>query len=359
MQQDTLKIHAPNNQLNVGKIDITTTNQLRTPVLQLENKTPKHLTQEPTVFVRPKITYQKLSHNDSIYLNLISAESDNLFDSELSFETDLPITQNIAPDINKNEEVVQSTTIDTTQKVTQATLIDTVETITIQPVVSNMRIRSTNQFEGSKDWLSGFILFAILIAGIVKLTSGKYLNDIFSSIRYQQSATKLFSTFNVQNQKPAWALSFLFLLSTSLLVFEYTMVMGRHPESLSHFSFLLIIFAGIFLFSLIKNSLYRFVGFVFNTRTDTKSYLFNAELLNKAFGIGMLPIISVVPYVDQLTATFLLKASLVLFILMYIVQLLRGVKIILRSPISIFYMFLYFCALEILPLVILIKILIY
>nr|WP_321406681.1 DUF4271 domain-containing protein [uncultured Carboxylicivirga sp.] len=358
IQQDTTKVITPGNQLNVGEINISNTNQLRTPVLQIEDHTPRHLTQQQPVFARPKITYQQLTHKDSIYLNLIPAESDNIFDAELSFETELPSKETNLKELTPKIEVVKEEVAQIQPEEEQITVKDTVETITVQPLPNRIKIRSANQFEGSKDWLSGFIILAILIAGLVKLTSGKYLNDIFSSIRYQQSASKLFTTFNVQNQKPGWALSFLFILSTSLLIFEYTMVMGRQPENISHFYFLLVIFGGIIVYSFLKKTIYHFVGFVFDTTTDTKTYIFNAELLNKAFGISMLPIISVVPFVDQLTATFLLKAGLVLFVLMYLVQLLRGVKIILRSPLSIFYMFLYFCALEILPLAILIKIMI-
>ena len=356
IQQDTTKAKTPNQQLNVGEIEVSSS-QLRTPVLQIENETPRHLIQQKPVFIKPKISYQKLSHKDSIYLNLLPSESDNIFDSELSFETERPVAEIIKKDEasseNKNVKKVENKSVEA-----QESKIDTIETITVAPIPTPIKIRSTNQFEGSKDWLSGFIVLAILIAGVVKVTSGKYLNDIFSSIRYQQSAFKLFSTLNLQNQKPGWALSFLFILSTSLLIFEYTLVMGRQPEEISHFLFLAGIFGGIILYAFLKRITYQLVGYIFDTLTDTKSYLFNAELLNKAFGVSILPIISIVPFVDQVTATLLLKVGLVLFALMYLVQLLRGVKIILRSPLSIYYMFLYFCALEILPLAILIKILI-
>jgi len=207
--------------------------------------------------------------------------------------------------------------------------------------------------------LSVFIILALVIAGFVKLSAGKYLSDLFSSIRYQQSASKLFSSVNVQNQKPAWALTILFFLSTSLLIFEFAHVGGKTPELLSPFIFFLLVIAGIIVYFLLKNILYRLVAYVFDTETPTKEYLFNANMLSKVFGMASLPIVCIVPFVDALTATFLVKSGLALFIIMYMIQLLRGAKIILHSPLSIFYMFLYFCALEILPLSILIKVMIY
>ncbi len=354
--QDTTQLNTTPQNVSIDT-GISTNTSLRTQVMQMDSTVPAHL-QEPKIIYKPKISYQSLSHNDSIYLNLIPSDKDGLFDAELKFEASNSPRE--TPQTNTSETLVKQDTagVKKTEIKTNNLQKDSAVLITSTPHSSPIKLRKSNPFDGSKDWLSGFILLILIIAGAVKLSAGKYINDLFSSIRYQQSASKLFSTFNVQNQKPGWALTALFILVTSLLVFEYTLVMGKHPESGSNFIFLLTILGGIILFFTIKTILYRFVAFVFDTITETKEYLFNADLLSKAFGLTLLPIVSVVPFVDQLTGTFLLKAGLVLFILMYVIQLLRGVKIILRSPLSIFYMFLYFCALEILPLSILIKVMI-
>lgn len=355
-QQDSTQIRIKADKLGLIKTDISTNTHLRTPVIKLKNKVPKHLIQTQTIKINPKTQYQKLNHNDSIYLNLIPTESDKLFDNKLSFKITPPSSGELTASSEK-ESLSTPDTLKKEQLTIKTAKPDNLKTITIQPSQSNpIKIRSSNHFEGSKEWLSGFIILALLIAGLVKLTAGRYLNDIFSSIRYQQSATKLFSTYNIQNQKPSWALSALFILCTSLLIFEYTMVMSQQPESTSNIGFFLFIFACVFSYFLFKSIAYRFVAFIFDTLTDTKAYLFNSDLLNKTFGIIILPLVSIVPFIDQRTAGFLLKAGIALFILMYAVQLLRGVKIILHSPLSIFYMFLYFCVLEILPLSILIKI---
>ncbi len=350
-QQDSIQVHVQDKSLQDVGIKIAPSS-LRAPVMQIDTTKPAHLTQPKPVWVKPRITYQKLNHNDSIYLNLIQADSDHIFDSEHSFKSVISNNETVA--IIDEKEELASAPIDTVPIQPEISR-ENIETVTIAPESTATKTRGNNQFNECKEWLSGFILFSLIIAGAIKLTSGKYLNDIFSSIRYQQSATKLFSTFNVQNQKPGIGLSVIFIINSSLLVFEYAMVLGRQPQSMSSFLFLLMIIGGIILFFIGKSIIYRFIGFVFDTMVSTKAYLFNSDLLNKAFGLALLPFVAAVPFVDIITATFLLKAALALFLLMYVVQLLRGVKIILHSPLSIFYMFLYFCALEILPLSILIK----
>lgn len=319
---------------------------LRTPIQEVTVKQPKYLQLEQKAKSK-KINYRTWSSEDSVYFNLKTGESSG----KLHIIPHLMDEQHEINPTSLSDEVVEKVM---EQKAVTAQF-DTVASVPPPPVI----VRKGSPFEHSKEWLAGFILLALIIAGVVKLTAGKYLSDLFSSIRYQQSATKLFFSGNLQNQKPSLALTFLFFLSTSMLIFEFTHLGGKIPERLSPFVFFLLVNLGVIGYFFIKNILYRFTAVVFDAQQSTKEYLFNANMLSKVFGISCLPIVCVVPFVDVLTATFLLKAGLVLFFIMYIIQLLRGAKIILRSPLSIFYMFLYFCALEILPLSILIKVMIY
>jgi len=330
----------------VRKDSMATNASLRTPIQQIEVKEPKHL-QVKTQFRPKKIEYKTWSREDSIYLNLIQSQDKEFFEeiTIVSSPTHAVASKSSEAYLDPRLESEDSIVITEVEQTTQPA----------PPV----KVRKSSPFQESKDWLSGFILLALIIAGFVKLSAGKYLSDLFSSIRYQQSASKLYSTFNLQNEKPGWALTVLFFLGSSLLIFEYAFLGGKSPERISPFVFFLLINVGIVLYFLLKNLLYRFVAFVFDAQQGTQEYIFNSNMLSKAFGIASLPVVCVVPFVDILTATFLLKVGLVLFLIMYFIQLLRGIKIILRTPLSIFYMFLYFCALEILPLSLLIKVMIY
>ncbi len=335
------------NQL-VNKDSLSTSSTLRTPIQQIEVKEPRHLqVQKQGRVSKPK--YKHWTHEDSVYFNLTASDVPDFFSSDIKSIEPSPFNQTVS------KEPLKLPKTNTEDSIT----IESPAVVITETPAPPVTIRKGSPFKESKDWLAGFILLAIIIAGFVKLTASKYLSDLFSSIRYQQSASKMFSTFNLQTQKPGWALTILFFLSTSLLVFEYAHLGGKTPEKLNTFTFFLVVHVGVILYFFLKNLLYRFVAYVFDCGDKTKEYTFNANMLSKAFGIACLPIVSIVPFVDILTATFLLKSGLVLFLIMYLIQLLRGAKIILHSPLSILYMFLYFCALEILPLSILIKVMIY
>ncbi len=318
---------------------------LRTPIQEVTEQQPRYMQMQQVARPR-KINYRTWSSEDSVYFNLKAAGTSDEWQSLPNLlDKQWQESSTVVSELSEPTKVSKDT----------VTTVNTIVSVPPPPVI----VRKGSPFEHSKDWLAGFIILALIIAGGVKLTAGKYLSDLFSSIRYQQSATKLFFSGNLQNQKPSWALTVLFFLSTSMLLFEFTHLGGKTPERISPFIFFLLVNIGVVGYFFVKNILYRFTATVFDVQQATKEYLFNANMLSKVFGIACLPIVCVVPFVDVLTATFLLKAGLVLFLIMYIIQLLRGVKIILRSPLSIFYMFLYFCALEILPLSILIKVMIY
>ncbi len=326
-----------------SKDSIAINSSLRTPIQEVEAKQPKHLQLNKCQPWPQKVVYETWTREDSVYFNLVQSEAGVFFHK-------LQVTSSETEGIVSEDTTVLDVSV-------QNIAAGRVKNTTIPDELVN--IRKGSPLQDSKDWLSGVILLVLIIAGFVKLYSGKYISDLFSSIRYQQSASKLFSTFNMQNEKPGWALTILFFLGASLFVFEYVYLGGRSPKQIRPFIFFLLINAGIILYFLLKSLLYRFVAFVFDTQQGTKEYIFNANLLSKAFGIVTLPVVCVVPFVDVLTATFLLKVGFFMFLIMYFIQLIRGAKIILRTPLSIFYMFLYFCALEILPLSLLIKVMIY
>lgn len=349
MEQPTVtyqQVQTVDSQQVVVSDSLATSKTLRTPIQHVTVAEPKHLKVQRVFRPKKKIEYRTWSAEDSVYFNLQPSDSAD----EISSIT-TPVAK-MPPSAVASEKSTDAPE----QVVDSAVLVK--DTIVVEPAPPILQ-RKGSPFADSKDWLSGFVLLALIIAGLIKLSAGRYLSDLFSSIRYQQSASKLFSSGNLQNQKPAWALTVLFFLTTSMLIFEFAHIAGKSPQRFSPFIFFLLVNAGVVGYFFIKNLLYRFVAAVFEAQQATKEYLFNANMLSKVFGIACLPIVSVVPFVDVLTATFILKAGLALFIIMYIIQLLRGAKIILTSTLSIFYMFLYFCALEILPLSILIKVLIY
>ena len=217
--------------------------------------------------------------------------------------------------------------------------------------------KSSSPLQKYNDWLSGFLIFSVVIIGFLRISSMKFLRDLFSSAFYSQAASKMYSSVNIRNSKPSFILSVLFFINTGIFIFEALVFYGETIFGQEGFSLLIIVWVILIVYDVIKGLLYRITGFVFETSFLTGEYLFNASMLSKVFAILLLPIISVIPFVNIWIVPNLIKLGVGMFIVLYIWQLFRGMKIFFQNTFSVFYMFLYFCALEILPLVILYKIL--
>ncbi len=207
------------------------------------------------------------------------------------------------------------------------------------------------------EWLAVLIILSIVATGILRLTSMKYLQELFRAAFNVQTANKMYTSVNIRNSKPSFALSALFIFNTGIFIFEALAFYGLSIFGQKGFTLLIFVWILLLTFGLIKSFLYRLTGFVFDTIQPSGEYLFTSSLLSKVYAIVLLPLISILPFVNIWMVPNLIKLGVGIFISLYILQLIRGAGIFLQNTFSVFYMFLYFCALEILPLVILYKIL--
>ncbi len=209
-----------------------------------------------------------------------------------------------------------------------------------------------------KDILSGMLLVSVAIVGLLRMTNYKYLRELFSAVVFGQNARKMKETVNLRNKKHAIILNFLFLFNSSIFAYQFISYYNIHTIFGNRLLIIPLIMGVLLTFGVLKSILYKFVAFVFEKEKQTSEYLFYTFLHNKVFSLVILPIALIIPYIDQEVLPMLFKLGFALFALMYLLQILRGIAIILNNVASLFYLFLYLCALEILPLVIMYKILI-
>lgn len=210
----------------------------------------------------------------------------------------------------------------------------------------------------SKDVVTGLLILSVAIVGVIRMTNNKYLRELFSSVLFGQYARKIQKTTNVRNQKAAFVLNALFLFNASIFIYQFVSYYKINTPVNQSLLLIPLSMGIVFSFGLIKGMLYLFVGFVFGSEKETRDYLFFSVLHNKIFALIILPVILVVPYIERQMLPILFNIGFGSFILLYFMQLFRGITIILKNTASLFYLFLYLCALEILPLIIMYSILI-
>jgi hypothetical protein len=139
------------------------------------------------------------------------------------------------------------------------------------------------------------------------------------------------------------AFSILFYLAAKLFTVNFNI------STVHYFQILAVILLLFF----IKNGFIRFLGIIFKTKKETKEYLRLQYVFNLSTGLFLLPLLIIVIY---LKLNLLLKISFVILLLLLVYRLIR-VIIYRISPtnFSVFYLILYLCTIEILPLLIFFK----
>jgi len=206
------------------------------------------------------------------------------------------------------------------------------------------------------DWTTWIILFLFLLLAFIRSSSEIYLSQIFQSAFNKKAANRLF------NEK----VNTLFHTSFLLDLF-YVMVTGLFIyQAVNHFSefssdeaiiYCGLIFLAFSFYVLIKFAAYRICGAIFDTASETSEYIFHAKTGNRIIGLILFPIVLFLFLLDGKYTEILLYFGIVLTLILSIIKILRGMIIIAQKVFPVYYMILYLCTLEILPLLIVGKIL--
>ncbi len=223
---------------------------------------------------------------------------------------------------------------------------------TVKTLSSNKEIKSSKYyFEGGADWLIFFIVFLVVLLVWIRLYYGKVIVRTFESAINQQSARKLIDERSNLLQKATVFLTLLYVLSSGLFIFELISFFHFKIFELKDFILFFFCTVSVFLFFIIKSFFYWFTGILVKSEKESYEFISNGNIFYKSTGIILLPIVSAIPYVPDNVAQILLYSGIAVFIASFIMRVIRGFVVSFRFKLSLFYSFLYFCALEILPVI--------
>ena len=202
--------------------------------------------------------------------------------------------------------------------------------------------------------LSGLLFFFAL----VKLLFGKYVNNLLGlvfrgSLRQKQIREQL-----LQTPLASLLLNIFFVLVAGLYIFFLVQHYQTAPAATGFWLLLLYCVLAIGLVYLVKFIVLKFTGWIFNMREAADTYIFIVFLVNKLLAIFLLPLVILLFFSINSWAGALLTLSYVMvgvfFAYRYIVSFApvrREVKV------SQFHFFMYLCAFEVIPLLLIYKVL--
>jgi hypothetical protein len=126
-------------------------------------------------------------------------------------------------------------------------------------------------------------------------------------------------------------------------------------SSINPFLALLIILLAFFSLRIFRFITIKSIGYISGQWDDVNLLYFNQLLFLRIIGLINVPVLFFLAYTDGTTHKIILLIALSLLCLSLILRSLRMFQVFIKKGFSIFYFLLYLCALEIIPLLILIK----
>ncbi|MDD4109476.1 MAG: DUF4271 domain-containing protein [Prolixibacteraceae bacterium] len=205
------------------------------------------------------------------------------------------------------------------------------------------------------DWLTILILLVLVVFASVRNSYSKYLGHLFQSIVNYSTTSRMFREKNYPAIHGAHMLDIFFYIIFS--IFMVQAVLYFPPVVTMRQLTLFFICIGITLiYYAVKRMAYKISGIITETGNEISEYLFNMDNMNRVAGLILFPVVVAGAFSPFMNTGITIYAGIFILLMLYFKLLYRGLKILFRKQFSIFYLFLYFCTLEIVPLVLLYKI---
>ncbi len=215
------------------------------------------------------------------------------------------------------------------------------------PVYMLMKARTTE----SKDTVFYLLAGLLFFVGFTKLLFPKYFQNTFrlffqTSFRQKQTRDQL-----LQQSLGSLLLNLLFFFSSACYL---TLVLEHYDWSVFPFwkllLYSLILLAVLYI---VKFIFLRFAGWIFNAKEGAETYIFIVFLINKIIGVMLIPFILVIAFAEPSLVDAAITASVILLIMLFVYRYFVSLKSFRRDlHISPFHFFLYLCGVEIVPLLI-------
>ncbi len=206
----------------------------------------------------------------------------------------------------------------------------------------------------TKDFVFYLLVALVLLLALVKVVFPKYFKNIFdiffqTSFRQKQTREQL-----TQDNIAALLLNVLFIFSSACFV-----ALIGHKFKVTKISFwqiFVVATIALTIIYLVKFLFTQFMGWIFNKTDIAQSYSFLVFIVNKIIGVVLIPFLFLIAYSAPKMESISFSVALMLIVFLFLYRFFSTYKnISSRLKINAIHFFLYFCSIEILPLLLMYK----
>jgi hypothetical protein len=207
------------------------------------------------------------------------------------------------------------------------------------------------------DWLTLLLLLCLGILAWIKYEGGRRVSQLFRAVFARHNMNQLLRDGDIFHERITPGLMFISLITystaVSLLIRPYNIEFPGADSSFQQFS----IVAGVILsLWMLKLVIIKLSGILFRTRNETNEYLITNIIFNVASGLIAFPFAFSAHYTDN---SIILWISILIIIVGLLMKFIRSIFVGLSTQsFPVVYIFLYLCTLEILPVLVIYKLIV-
>jgi len=219
----------------------------------------------------------------------------------------------------------------------------------IKAVDLKPRLINDNTFS----WLTGILILSFIFYTITQFLYAKRLKQIINATFARRYVNQLVREGGIFRERVTIGLLFIYFSTATITIFQGLRFVLKLDLIYPELTFCAI-FLGLFAFWFLKVVIIKFLGNVFKTHDSAYEYNITSLINCEFIGLILLPLSF--PIVYQNSELFS-KIGLVIILAGLAINFIRGFIVgINNTKFSLFYLILYLCTLEILPLVVVAKI---
>lgn len=214
-------------------------------------------------------------------------------------------------------------------------------------------LRSNKQ----QDWLIYLVGGVLLLLGIIRTSYLKYFTDLFRAFLNPTLSQRQLKDQLSQSPFPNFLLNAFFVVSLGVYLYLLMYRLNYTTAAIAWMLIpgLIILVGAIYV---VKYIVLRFCGWLFGNEELIDAYVFILYLINKVLGIMLAPFLVILAFCDPGIATASLYISIFFIVLLVVYRYVRSYSLVRQYlSFSKLHFFLYLCAFEVVPVLIITKVL--
>jgi hypothetical protein len=207
-------------------------------------------------------------------------------------------------------------------------------------------------------WIAFTIVFVLLLIAILRVFHQKKFSLFINAFISKRFSNQIVREENALTQTTSVLLSIVFLISISL--FFYLVSQHYHYSFMDNggwqnFGF---IFLACLIFYFLKFIANKFGGYLFKVNKETDEYIVNQFLVLQIMGLVLTVLCILLSYGTNINQEYVIYVGISVLAIGFIVRTIKSLGIVNMNSYSPVYIFLYLCTLEILPLIVIFKLIV-